>query len=147
MDEPAWGKQAGYHRLLREALDTGHHVQAYLRVTDADGVATGPILQYLASRVWRYENGLEFLQEGRQAYKWFPGEEPDWVVERFSALIRLAWQRLFACSHPHVADTEGRLVRRARIGSHAKAWLRADPNRWLGDWVPYGMYKLLPGRR
>ncbi len=51
MDEPAWGKQAGYHRLLREALDTGHHVQAYLRVTDADGVATGPILQYLASRV------------------------------------------------------------------------------------------------
>jgi hypothetical protein len=147
MDSPGWGEHARPHRLLRDALHAGDQVQAFLRVTDDDGVPTGPILQYLASRVWRYENDLEFLREGRLAYRWFPGEEPDWLVERFNALIRLAWQHLVACTHPHVADMEDRRVRRARIGSHAKAWLEAEPNRWLGEWAPYGMYKLLPASR
>jgi hypothetical protein len=98
MDSPGWGEQAGAHRLLRDALDAGHHVQAFLRVTDDAGVPTGPGVQYLASRVWRYENGLVFLRDGRLAYKWFPGEDPDWLVERFNALIRLAWQQLVACT-------------------------------------------------
>jgi hypothetical protein len=147
MDSPGWGEQAGAHRLLRDALDAGHHVQAFLRVTDDDGVPTGPGLQYLASRVGRDEHGVEFLRDGRLAYKWFPGEEPDWLVERFNALIRLAWQHLGACTHPQVADMEGRPVRRARIGSHAKAWLGAEPHRWLGQWAPYGIYTLRADHR
>jgi hypothetical protein len=147
MDSPGWGEQPGAHRLLRDALDAGQHVQAFLRVTDDDGVPTGPGVQYLTSRVWRYETGVEFLRDGRLAFKWFPGQEPDWLVERFDALIRLAWQHLVACTHPHVTDVEGRPVRRARIGSHAKAWLGAEPNRWLGQWAPSGVYTLRPDHR
>ena len=146
MDSPGWGKQPSFHRLLSEALDAGQRAQAFLRVTDQDGVPTGPILQYLTSRVWRYDNGAEFLRHGRLAYKWFPAQEPDWVVERFAALIALAWRHLLACTHPHVADLEDRQVRRARIGPHAKAWVAAAPNRWLGEWAPYQVYKLVPGR-
>jgi len=146
MDSPGLGKQPGYHRLLSVALEAGQHVQAFLRVIDPEGVPTGPILQYLASRMWRYDNGAEFLRQGRLAYKWFPAQEPDWVVERFTALISLAWRHLLACTHPHVADLEDRPVRHARIGTHAKAWVRAAPNHWLSEWAPHQVFKLLPGR-
>jgi hypothetical protein len=146
LDSPGWGRQPGQHQLLGAALTAGQGGQAFLRVTDPDSVPTGPGLQYLRGRVWRYDNGAEFLRQGRLAYKWFPAQEPDWVAERFTALIGLAWRHLLACTHPHVADLEDRPVRRARIGPHAKAWVRADTNRWLGEWAPYQVFKLLPGR-
>jgi hypothetical protein len=37
------------------------------------------------------------------------------------------------CTHPHLADWNGRPTRRARVGRHAKAWVQADPARLRGD--------------
>jgi hypothetical protein len=146
-DQAYGGPEPTYHRLLRDALDAAdHHIQAFLRVVDRDGVPTGPILQYLAS--WRWvQDGREALREGRLAYKWFPDEEPDEIASRFDELVRIAWRHLFACTHPHVADWHGRPMRRARIGRHAKAWVQADPTRLLGDpRIAWGLYQLLPRR-
>jgi hypothetical protein len=146
-DRAYGGPLPTYHRLLRDALDAGdHHVQAFLRVVDRDGVPTGPILQYLTSRMW-VQDDRQALREGRLAYKWFPAEHPDEIASRFDQLVRIAWRHLFACTHPHLADWTGRPTRRVRIGRHAKAWLQADPGRLLGaPRMPWGLYQLLPRR-
>jgi hypothetical protein len=101
-----------FYRLLRDALDAAdHHVQAFLRLVDQDGIPTGPGIQYLASRRWVHD-GREALREGRLADKWLPDEHPDEIASRFDQLVRIAWRHLFACTHPHLADWTGRPTRR-----------------------------------
>jgi hypothetical protein len=133
--------------LLLAALDVAAgRGQAFLRLTDSDGNPIGPILEYTAS-AFRWQDGRELLVAGRLAYKWFPGQEPPQVVQRFEALVRTAWRQLNACSLPHVALLDGTPIPNARIGRHAKRWLLADQARLLADsgarWFVFG---LRPGR-
>jgi hypothetical protein len=142
IDSPGYGKPARSHRRLRDALAAGGRVQAFLRLLD-DGVPTGPMIQYLAPEV-RVRDGWVQLRAGRLGFRWFPGQEPAWVAERFPALTRMVWRQLLGCTRPRVVDLWGRPVRRARIGVHAMAWLAGDPDRRLADLSNYALYQLRP---
>jgi hypothetical protein len=138
------------HWLLHDALDAGYqHSQAFLVLVDRPGEPTGPIVQYLASQPWGQWEGddREVLRAGRLAYKWYPAEHPPEIASRFDELVRIAWRHLFARTHPHIADWQGRPMRSVRIGRHAKVWVQADPARLLGDpRRPWSLYQLLPRR-
>jgi hypothetical protein len=144
IDDPGYGQPARSHRRLHDALQAGGRVQAFLRLVD-DGTSVGPIVQYLAPRVWSHD-GWQQLRAGRLAFKWFPDQEPAWIAERFQALTRVAWQQLLGCTRPRVADMWDQPMRRARIGVHAMAWLAADPNRRLADRSGFAQYQLRPAR-
>jgi len=139
------GGEASYHQSLCEALDASDPpgVQAFLRVVGASGVPTGPVVQYQASS-HDVRDGASVLRNGRLAYRWFPSRETDFIANQFNNLVQVAWQCMLACTHPHVGLMDGTPVRGARIGTHAKAWMLADPSRMLTNrGARYHVYKLL----
>jgi hypothetical protein len=145
MDSPGWGEQAGAHRLLRDALDAGDHVQAFLRVTDDAGVPTGPGVQYLAGRVWRYDNGLEFLREGvwptsgsraRSPTGWWSGS-PHWSAWPGSSWLPAptrTWRtwRADGCGEPGSAPTP----RRGWGPSRIAGWASGRPTECTSCYPP-----------
>lgn len=152
----AWSTAAGSRwgtDLIR--VLAGDEVQAYLRLADGQGGLRGPLIQYVDGGVYVID-GREILPDGRHvpvtgcltltpgrlAYAWFPADEPADVLERFPGLVRLAWGCLQRVTHPHVAGWDGNPRRSWRIGSHAKAWLREDPRRRIGD--RGGFYRVIP---
>jgi hypothetical protein len=113
-------------------------VQAFLRLLDDGGGATGPIIQYLQTMVSVRDDTVhaggrryrplgaqpEEMQPGRIAFKWFPGDEPESVRRDFALLTDIIWKALRTVSAPHLANDVGRTLRRYRIGPAAEQWAR-----------------------
>jgi hypothetical protein len=140
---PRYRQPESHHQLLVAALDLAYgRSMADLRLADSAGNPLGPILRYHASHV-RWQDSRELLIAGELAYKWFPREQSPEVAQRFDALVRTAWRKLYACTLPHVAYLDRTPIPNARIGRHAKRWLLADPARLLGDqgarWFVFGL--------
>jgi hypothetical protein len=145
MATPRPSREPSYHDSLRAALDASDPpgLQAFIRVVGVGGAPVGPVVQYQASR-HDVQDGARVLRNGRLAYKWFPDRETQAVVNQFDNLAQVAWQCMIASTHPHVGLMDGTPIRGARIGSHAKAWVLADPSRMLADrGARYHVYRLL----